>query len=116
VPIYRPKRVVVKTRYGNKLRNNTNIKSCVLLHFTDICDTTFFNKENILLENMLSEKCSGNCLNTWASSGRMRILFEVMNVINIIKVCLCLYYMLIAMSMTNKTNGSEVFRLDFFSV
>jgi len=44
----------------------------------------------------------------------MRILFEVMNVFNIIKVCLRLYHMLIAISMTNQTNRSEVIPLDSF--
>jgi len=75
---------------------------------------TFFNKEKILLENMLSEKCSCACPNTWAASSRLRILFAVLLVVNIIKDCLRLYYMLIAISMTNHTNESEVIPLDVF--
>ena len=77
---------------------------------------TFFNKEKTLLGNMLSERCAGDCLNMWAVSGRMRILFAVVYVVNIVKVCLCLYYMLITISMTNQTNESEVIPLDVFSL
>ena len=78
---------------------------------------TFFNKEKTLLGNMLSERCTGDCLNMWAVSGRMRILVTVMNVVSIIKVCLCLFYTLIAISMTNQTNESEVIPIDvFFSI
>ena len=77
---------------------------------------TFFNKEKTLPGNILSKNCNGDCLNTWAASGRMRILFAVMNVVNIIKVCLLLYYTLIAISMTNQTNESEVIPLHVFSV
>jgi hypothetical protein len=65
---------------------------------------------------MLSERCNGDCLKMWAVSGRMRILFAVMKVVSIIKVCLRLYFMLIAISMTNQTNESEVIPLDVFSL
>jgi hypothetical protein len=65
---------------------------------------------------MLSVRRTGDCLNTWAASGRMRILLAFMNVVNTIKVCLRLYYMLIAISLTNQTNESEVIPLDVFSL
>jgi hypothetical protein len=55
------------------------IRMCNFIHRT-------FLKENMSLENILSEQCSGDRLKVWTVSGRNRMVHAVSDHVDIIKI------------------------------